>query len=95
MPSIKDYNERLVPFVTTYNPIWESAHLKQSLKQFDANVPHYKPIIAFKRNKNIGDFINKANVRKLRGTRFRATPAGKRWLPPNSNSNLQTKKRRF
>lgn len=95
MPSIKDYNERLVPFVTTYNPIWESPHLKQSLKQFNANVPHYKPIIAFKRNKNIGDFINKANVRKLRGTRFRATPAGKRWLPPNSNSNLQTKKRRF
>ena len=75
-----EYDDKRVPFVTTYNPIWEAPHLKNGLKLFSTLNPNYKPIIAFKKNNNLGDIINKANVSKLKGKRFRARPAETRWL---------------
>jgi hypothetical protein len=61
-----NYDSSMIPFVTTYNPLWELPHLKNGLRKFTSLNPHYRPVIAFKRNKNIADFINKANKFKLR-----------------------------
>ncbi|KAK4511775.1 uncharacterized protein ATC70_010256 [Mucor velutinosus] len=60
----------LVPFVTMYNPIWETPHLRKGLREFFTLNPHYRPVVAFKRNKNIADLLNRANVRKLTGKQF-------------------------
>lgn len=66
----KKYDASLVPFITTYNPIWELPNLKNGLRKFSSFNPTFRPVIAFKRNKNINDLINKANVRKLNGKKI-------------------------
>jgi hypothetical protein len=65
-PSQSTYDPALVPFVTTYNPIWETPYIRKGLRKFAKDNPTYRPIVSFKRNKNIGDIINKANARKLK-----------------------------
>lgn len=70
-PSTSSYDPFMVPFVTTYNPIWESSYLKRGLRNFVKRNPTYKPMVSFKRNKTIGDILNKANALKLNRLRKR------------------------
>ena len=83
----------LVPFVTQYNPIWETPHLRKGLRIFSTLNPHYRPVVAFKRNKNIADLLNRANIHKLTGKKFHSLQKdGLCWISskkrtPNPNSN--------
>lgn len=87
-PSQSTYNPFQVPFVTTYNPIWEAPHLQRGLRKFVKLNPTYRPIVSFKRNKNIGDIIHKANAHKLRPRRVRVLSTSgdtQRRVRPNPN----------
>jgi len=66
-PKEKHNNDRILPFVTTLNPVWQKVNLKSILGNFkrDSNIP-IRCVIANKIPPNIGKIVNRSNKKKLR-----------------------------
>lgn len=63
-PSV--FNNKLIPFVTTFNPVWDNKSFSHTMKTFRNMFPKYSTVVAYRKNQNMLDIFQKLNANKLR-----------------------------